>query len=203
MNTKFLFAVCMCASMQVNAAAVSYFLDQSNDLDDGANYVQVTVSDSIDHIGDIEFTVEVLSDAFPTALSNFGMKTFYFNFDDSLMVDIANLADIDPSWTVDTNKNAGGDFGEFDFQLAGNGSNRTEILSFRITDVIGDTLASYALSEDSEYFAASIADYDSSVSGNNGGKFAGSSVVPLPASVWLFVSGLGFLGWKSRKNNYK
>lgn len=189
--------------MQVNAASVSYFLNQSNDLDDGQNYAQVTISDSIDHIGDIEFTVEVLSDAFPTALSNFGMQAFYFNFDDSLTVEIANLVDIDPSWKVDTNKNAGGGFGEFDFVLAGSGSNRTEVLSFRITDVIGDTVASYALSEDSEYFATHIADYDSSVSGNTSGKFAGSSVVPLPASVWLFVSGLGFLGWKSRKNNYK
>jgi hypothetical protein len=29
----------------------------------------------------------------------------------------------------------------------------------------------------------------------------GSTAVPIPATVWLFCSALGFLGWKSRKQN--
>ena len=195
-----LFAVCMFVSLQVNAASVSYFLDQSNDLEDGVSYAKVTISDSIDHVGDIEFSIEVIAGAFPEALSNFGMQSFYFNFDDSLTVDEGNLVDINPSWSVNTNKNAGGGFGKFDFGLAGKGNNRTDILSFRITDVTGDSIASYAFSSGSEYFAAHIADYDSSVSGNTSGKFAGSSVVPIPASVWLFISGIGLLfGWKRKQ----
>ena len=48
-----LFTVFLFASAQVNAASVSYFLDQSNDLADGTNYAKVTISDSIGHAGDI------------------------------------------------------------------------------------------------------------------------------------------------------
>jgi len=202
-----LFTVFLFASAQVNAASVSYFLDQSNDLADGTNYAKVTISDSIGHAGDIEFAVEVLTGAFPTPLSNFGMQSFYFNADDGLAVSAANLVDINPSWSVNTDKNPGGGFGKFDFEVAGNGSNRTELLTFRISDVTGDTIDSYALNsvlQDEEgtpgvYFAAHIADYDSVVSGNTSGKFGGSSVVPIPAAVWLFASGLGFLGWRGRK----
>ena len=34
------------AVTQVNATTISYYLDQSNDLLDGVNYAQVTISDS-------------------------------------------------------------------------------------------------------------------------------------------------------------
>jgi hypothetical protein len=206
MKTKiivtWIFAACIFASAQVNAASTSYFLDQSNDLADGTNYAKVTISDSVDYAGDIEFSIEVLTDAYPGELSNFGMQTFYFNFNESLSVAAVNIVDTAPSWSITTNKNAGGGFGEFDFKVAGNGDNRTDVLTFRVAGVTDDTINSYATSatEGSEYFAAHIADYDASVTGNTGGKFGGSSVVPIPAAVWLFASGLGLLGWKSRKS---
>ena len=64
----------------VQAASVSYYLDQSNDLPDGINYAQVTISDGAG--GDIDFSVEVLTSAFsvtdPVA-QNFGMQNFSFN----------------------------------------------------------------------------------------------------------------------------
>ena len=90
----------------------------------------------------------------------------------------------------------------FEFQATGSGSTPTSILTCSIAGVSGDTVADYALGyadDMGEYFAAYIAGYDDSQSGNTSGKFAGSTVVPVPAAVWLFGSALGILGWVRRK----
>jgi hypothetical protein len=191
-----------------NAASMSYFMDQSNDLADGVNYAKVTISDGA-VVGDIDFTVEVLVGAFPTPLGDpFGMQTFSFNYDSALDLPVGNISaenivDINPdSWNIVENKNAGGGFGKFEFQAKGNGSSRTELLTFTISGVDDDTIASYALGKDDgdgEFFAAHIAGYDAGVTGNTSGQFAGSTPVPVPAAVWLFGSGLGLLGWVRRR----
>jgi hypothetical protein len=185
-----------------NAASMSYFLDQSSDLVNGVNYAKVTISDGVD--GDIDFTVEVFVDAFPTPLGDpFGMQTFSFNYDAALDLSAGNIVDINPdSWTIVDNKNAGGGFGKFEFQAKGDGSSRTELLTFTISGVVGDTIASYALGKeggDGEFFAAHIAGYDDGVSGNSSGHFAGSTAVPIPAAAWLFGSGLLMLGGLMRR----
>jgi hypothetical protein len=189
-----------------NAASMSYFLDQSSDLVNGVNYAKVTISDGVD--GDIDFTVEVFVDAFPTPLGDpFGMQTFSFNYDSALdlpegNISSANIVDINPdSWRIFENKNANG-FGKFEFQAQGDGSSRTEILTFTISGVVGDTIASYAVGKDGgdgEFFAAHIAGYDDGVSGNPSGYFSGSTAVPIPAAAWLFGSGLLMLGGLKRR----
>lgn len=194
------------SSSLAQAAVVSYFLDKSNDLDDGVNYVKVTIADSTDVVGDIDFTVEVIESAFPSPFSNFGMQEFLFNFDNSLAVTAANMVDVDPtSWMIKENQNAGGGFGKFEFEWMGSGSTRTSYLSFSITGVSGDTVDSYAIGADwlnngsDEFFAAHIAGYSDSLTGNTSGKFAGSSVVPLPGAVWLFGTAmLAFVGIRAR-----
>ena len=93
-------------------------------------------------------------------------------------------------------------FGKFEFDATGSGSTRTSLLTFSISGVTGDTIADYALGYQdgmSEFFAAHIAGYSPSTTGNTSGKFAGSTVVPVPAAIWLFGSGLGLLGWMRRK----
>jgi hypothetical protein len=194
---------------QASAASVSYYLDQSNDLPDGDNYAQVTISDGA--AGNIDFRVEVLSSAFPMPLGeNFGMQTFSFNYDPALddpagSISADSIVDVDPtSWAIKENKNAGGGFGKFDFQTTGNGDSRTLVLTFSIAGVVGDTVNSYALgsADDSgEFFAAHIADYDDWVTDNTSGQFAGSAAVPVPAAVWLFGSALGMLGWMRRRSS--
>jgi len=195
------FALLAVMSMPAKAASVSYFLDQSNDLPNGTNYAIVTIEDGVG--GDIDFTVEVIESAFPTPLSNFGMQAFFFNYDQSLNVDMANIVDVDPaSWDIREDKNAGGGFGKFEFQAMGNGSTRTSVLTFSITGVSGDTVDSYAIGradDTDEFFAAHIAGYDDGVSGSTSGKFAGSTVVPVPAAVWLMGSGLLALAGLRRK----
>ena len=183
----------MMASVQAEAASISFYLDQSNDLADGINYAQVTISDSATIVGDIDFTVEILDSAFTVSGDNFGLQNFSFNYDPSLTIDTSNVVTSD--WSVSEGKNAGGGFGKFGLQLSGDGGSRTDILNFSIAGVVGDSLESYALSSilspsTGEYFAAHIAGFDET-NGVTSAQFAGStSVVPVPAAVWLFGSGL-------------
>jgi hypothetical protein len=191
-----------------NAASVSYDLTYSNDLDNGPTYATVQIDDN-GAVGDINFTVTVNAAAFPAPLAlpdNFGMQTFSFNYDSALDLPVGNIStdnivDIDPgSWTLKEDKNAGGGFGNFEFQATGKGNSRTQVLTFSISLVSGDTIDSYAIGYnpgDEAYFASHIAGYDDALSGNTSGMFA--SVVPIPAAVWLFGSALGFLGWMRRK----
>lgn len=188
-------------SLSASAASVSYFLDQSNAMPDGVNYLKVTISDSTVNIGDIDFQIDVLTANFPSPGSNFGMQTFSFNYDTALTVGTANIIDIDPStWTISQNQSAGGGFGKFEFQLNGSGSDRTELLSFSITGVSGDSPGSYAMGSSLtppavEYFAAHVAGFNNGA-GVTSAQFAGStpSAVPLPAALWLMGSGLIALG---------
>ena len=194
------------AATQANADTISFYLDQSNDLLDGVNYAQVTISDSMEINGDIDFLVELLEPAFAVSGSNFGMQNFSFNFDQSLTFDKSNIIDVSSSeWKISQNKNSGGGFGKYDIQLFGTGKSRAETLSFSISDVDGDTIYSYAMGsmlkpDADEFFATHIAGFDY-VDGISSAKFGGAlQVVAVPASVWLFGSGLlGLVGVARRK----
>jgi len=180
------------------ADTISYYLDQSNALPDGINYAQVTISDGTG--GDIDFLVDVITSAF-TPDTNFGMQSFSFNYDNPTAVSSSNIMNIDPSsWTISQETNAGGGFGKFDFELAGTGTARTETLSFSIANVTGDTVYDYAVASglmpsSGDFFAAHIAGF-AETNGVTSAQFAGSTpVVPIPAAVWLFGSGLiGLVG---------
>jgi len=188
---------------QTSAASISYYLDQSNDLPNGINYAQVTISDGIG--GNIDFSVDVIESAFSVSPSaNFGMQTFSFNYDKALTINSSNIQDIVPSWAISQDANAGGSFGKFEFQLSGTGSSRTSLLSFSITGVSNDTVNSYAIGStlnpsSGEFFAAHIAGFDET-DGVTSAQFAGSTVVPVPAALWLFGSGLlGLVAVSRRK----
>jgi hypothetical protein len=184
------------APARANADTISYYINQSNSLPDGTNYAMVTISDSTVVTGDIDFTVELIDGAFGVSGDNFGMQNFLFNYDDALSLaasDIVNLSESD--WSVRENKNSGGGFGKFDIALSGTGSSRTDLLTFSITGIDGDSIYSYALGSSlnpaaDEYFSMHIAGYDETYY-TTSAKFAGStSVVPVPTAAWLFASGL-------------
>lgn len=181
------------------AASMSYQMDQTNSdiLADGFDYLTVTISDNGP---DIDFSVVVNTSEFPTPGANFGLQSFYFNYDPTLTVDSSNITNIMPStWDISTDRGAGGGFGFFEFKLAGTGQTRTETLTFTISGIDGDTIEDYAIGYEGigeAYFAAHVAGW-----GDNGeysAKFA--TVVPVPAAVWLFGTGLiGLAGIARRK----
>lgn len=169
------------------ASMVSYFLDRNNAGLPDANYLKVTIS-GLTEADAIDFRVEVLvlDSAFPAPLgSNFGMDKFFFNFDDDTLDVGADNIDIN-GWTIKTNKNANG-FGNYDFRLQGGGKNRTSLLTFSILGIVGDTPEDYAVgNEFGLFFAAHVADFG----GSPDSAFFANSPVPIPASIWLFSSGI-------------
>jgi len=185
------------------AASVSYLLDQSNALPDGVDYLQVTISDSRTVEGDIEFLVEVVSDALPTPGDNFGMQSFYLNAADGINVLADNISIDTSDWSVNDDRNAGGSFGKYDVALKGKGDSRVDTLMFSIGGIDDDTIFSYAIGSalnpsSGEYFAAHVAGFSYDPYGVGSAKFAGSSLIPIPPAALLFLSALGALGWRRR-----
>ena len=179
---------------------MSFVLDQSNiaGLPDGTPYLQVDIADDGT---DIRFTVSLLPALLSIAGSNFGIQAFGFN-----VLNLATSTDIDglpTGWSAGDDAQLDG-FGEFDVAVFGTGSNRqSPTLTFFITGVDGDTPSTYATLSDptagegNQFFAAHVAGFDQSV-GDESAWFGGTTVVPLPASLWLLVSALGGLGLARR-----
>ncbi len=189
------------------AASVSVYLDQSNEntaFADGSNYLKVTISDGAD--GAIDFTVETLAPLADIAGSNYGIQSFSLNFGDT-GASLDNLVTTD-GWRVSGDRNHSG-YGRFDAHLAGRGNSRQDALTFSIVGVSGDTPLDYIAmfsdgnaGEGNQLFAAHVAGFNGP-DHITSAQFGGSSVVPLPASAWLFLSGLGFLGSMQLKKRRK
>ena len=196
-------------SQQASAASVTYFLTDSNALSDGPAYLSVTIADGEgDDAGDIIFTV----DADDSLLcpggcvgDNFGTQVFGFNSVPALTVDNFELPD---DWSAAFGGGSLSEFGKLDIKMKGKGSSRQDPLIFHIVGIGDDTIESYALGFNNEgdetaWFAAHVAGFnqlercgenmtscDSAWFGGGEGAFPPSSVVPVPAAVWLFGSGL-------------
>lgn len=146
----------------VQAASVSYFLDQSNALDDGTPYLQVTIADGLD--GAIDFTVEVLGALSGSAGPNFGIQNFGFNIAPGGFAEAANVSSLPDDWRARDFKRLDG-FGFFSVVVSGTGNARLDTLSFSITGVEGDTPFDYAIlssgnvSEGHQFFAAHVAGF--------------------------------------------
>ena len=214
--------------LPAHAASVSFFLDQSNKLPDGTNYLSVMLTEN--ETGGVDFLVKTLAPLNDIAGSNFGIQKFGFSFADGTWDEISGLPDhmhgknkrheddfgkhktwneisgLPDHWSVQNNKRMDG-FGNFDIRLAGSGKARTDSLSFTVNGV--------GLNDFGSLFSAQVAGFewcktDDERRNRCGGKdcitsayFAGSmpvSQVPVPGALWLFGSGLaGLLGLASRR----
>jgi hypothetical protein len=215
---------CLLSAAPASAATVSYFLDQSNALPDGTNYLMVTVSDDGQASPDtIFFRVEILDPLLSFAASNFGIQRFAFNSTIDPIDLVYKIGDLPAGWTVQVGTTISG-FGVFELIPSGTGKNRVSpVLTFTIdsssfpTDSISDYIRFAACpsggapddpapltcipAEGASYFAAHVAGFDYP-GGIKSAYFGGvpESVVPIPAGVWLLGSSLVWLGWLRRRS---
>jgi hypothetical protein len=146
-----LFATCMICSNAASAAAVSYFINQSNvsGLPDGTNYLTVTLDDNTPSTSGnnniITFTVEVLGSLTPGG-TNFGIQSFGFNLAGSASLLAEDIGGLDSNWAVSFGQQLDG-FGRHDVVVSDGGQQRKDPLVFTI-DVDGDSFADYFDSSD-------------------------------------------------------
>lgn len=134
-----------------HAATVSYFLDQSNKLADGINYLQVTISDE-GTPGSIDFTVKALQPLLDLAGENFGIQRFGFNVLGGVGAEAQDVAQLPANWRARNGGRMDG-FGLFDITLKAkaNGKDKEkdgprnvqDPLTFSIVGVDLDTVLSY------------------------------------------------------------
>lgn len=204
-------ALTMLCGMPLQAASVSYVLDQSNAdaaFPDGTPYLYVTIADGAS--GAIDFTVSILGPVLAVAGPNFGLQTFGFNTTGAAdAVTRTNITSLPGGWSVSANKGQDG-FGKFDFVVGdgpGGGTVRiTPTLNFSVTGIDGDSIYDYVatgsgtVTQGRVYFAGHVAGF---VGVNTllppSTYFGGSTrddqqVVPVPAAAWLLMSAVGVLG---------
>ena len=136
------------------ANSVTYLMDQSNVLPNGADYLRVTIDDT-GAPGNINFTVTPLSPLTATAGSNFGIQKFGFN---GLGLTAANITNLPSGWSVSIPGGHITSFGNFNNVISGTGGNRADPLKFSISGIDGNTIASYAVGN--PFFVAHVAGFN-------------------------------------------
>ncbi len=214
---KALAAATLLALSAGSAQAATYHLNTTNNASlPEADFITVDITE-INNTGtdvDVQFEVTVNNDSFlPNANStlgnNFGMDFFYFNYDTSLSINIPGNFDlINPDdWRVrEAKRDSVAGFGTFEIEFKGPGS-RVEgnnSLIFVISGVTGDSASSYAIGHEGvgeAYFAAHVGGFNLDGAGEDDSAWV-ATVVPVPAAVWLFGSGLiGLAGIARRKQS--
>lgn len=198
----------LAAAGNVSAASLTYVLDQSDVLPDDTGYLQVTISDGLD--GAIDFNVRILDPLGDVAGDRFGIQKFSFNLAPGATAGPADVSGLPDGWRSMNGGSLGG-FGRFDVALKGNGSHRVDELTFSITGIDADVLTDYVslsanrLGGERAWFAARAYGVDVASSGRQASfGSAATSVVPVPATIWLLGSALGVLVpfrrvWSSRR----
>jgi len=200
--------IAFAAAPMARATTVTYYIDHSSNASffpNGHDYAKVVVQD----VGnDIEFSVSVVPGHFDPD-SGFGISSFGFNHSGGPALTSANFSGLPTGWSANPNSDlGGGGFGTFGWDIDRGSSNRASELTFKITGVNGDTPWDYiGFSSDHadyghQFFALRIGGFKPpGGEGDSRDWFGGCKppVVPLPASVWLLVSGVAGLGALARR----
>src|SRR4030067_3084855 len=99
------------ASTAARAASVTFYLDQSNKLPDGTNYLSVMLTENLS--GGVDFLVQTLNPLNDIAGRNFGIQKFGFNFTSNTLYEINGLPDY---WKVKKDKQMS-EIGSYDIRL--------------------------------------------------------------------------------------
>jgi hypothetical protein len=163
----------------------------------GVDFLFVTVSDGL--AGAVDFRVEINPALNTTGAPDLGIQAFSFNFGE-LGVTADNLV-LPDGWSVMGFNQPHSNFGSFDLQIHGTGNSRQDPLLFSIKDITGDSVTDYVSlfsrgGQQDSLFAAHVPGLD--VTGSGGVHFGGTSVVPVPAAVWLMLSALALLVIRAR-----
>ncbi|MHB8624108.1 MAG: VPLPA-CTERM sorting domain-containing protein [Sulfuricaulis sp.] len=216
---SFVWAACAVAifgTAPAKAASVSYFLNQSNSLPDGTNYLEVNINDQ-GAPGAINFTIQDLASAANSAICDLsGILEFGFN---GIDLSKKNILGLPNGWKIKHDKKISG-FGKYENVLVGNNWDAVDTLSFSIVGIQADSLSNYISSyekSDGYFFGADVGGiaehgkhHDCSACSKNvyfaGGVVGGGGTdptpVPVPAALWLFGSGLlGLAGITGRKKS--
>jgi hypothetical protein len=97
------------------AGSISYYLDQSNRLSDGVNYLLVTISDD-GKDGVIDFKVEALQPLIDLAGDQFGIQMFGFNVVGGTRTEARSVSRLPDGWKVHNGGRMDG-FGLFDITM--------------------------------------------------------------------------------------
>lgn len=193
------------------AASIAYFLDQSDFLPDGANYLQVTFDDE-GAAGLINVRVEILPalEAANTGIGGNALGITAFAFNSTLYAETCpaaaaalpagGIVDLPGSWVRASNCFNTLSFGRFE-NSAGSQGPRADPLMFSI-DVTGDSvtdfleLSSLTGTQGNTAFWAEVRGlFPVGDASRTTIDVAGSTPVPIPSVVWVFGSvWLGLLG---------
>lgn len=188
-----LFICLMTASAASQAASLSFFLNESNRLTDGVNYLSVNLTEN--STGGVDVLAKTLDPLNDLARCHFGIQKLAFSFDDGNMADISGLPD---GWKVKSDRRMNG-FGMFDTGILGSSKVHTDSLSFTVNGA--------GIDDFETFFAVKVAGLSDVGSAFFGGSFenmtpdaSAVSAVPIPAAAWLFASGLLGLAGVTRRH---
>lgn len=175
-----------------DAQAYTTFLNEANGSITNAPFARV---DIVENGANIDFTITMLA---PDA-DSLDIEGFAFNSAGPALA-IGNISGLS-GWEIDTGVQIS-NFGNFEYVLVCCGGTATGTaaspLMFSIIDVGGDSIATYA-SELSTGNGNELFALKTSAGGSAGPFIAGGSVVPIPAALPLFLSGLAVFGLVARR----
>lgn len=178
-------AVGLLSASASQATTVSYFLDQSNKLADGINYLKVTLSDERE-AGVIDFSVQALQPLLDLAGDHFGIQKFAFNVVGGIGAEAEDVSRLPDGWRAGNGGRMDG-FGLFDVKLKGRGNNRQDPLTFSISGVDLDSILSYVdlstgrAPEGFSLFSAQVTGINFSSCGSGGEGDGEDSRIKVPA----------------------